>query len=274
MKKLFLLIAAFAAISLAMTSCQKEETETPAFEEDLTTNEDVATVTNLFQDTEDEADNQIETRGGGLSCPTVTVTPDDGTFPRTATIDYGPDGCEGPNGRLRQGTIIVNQTAPMASPGATRTITFDNFFVDGVQVQGLKTITNAGTAGDNNIVFTRIVEGASLAFPDGETVTWDASHTLTQVAGADTPFLPDNVFEITGGSSGVNRNGVAFTAEITTPLIKRKNCPWIASGVRAITINGRTRTMDYGDGACDRVATVTYPNGFTREVLIRNWWRL
>ncbi len=274
MKKLFLLFAVFAAFSLALTSCQKEEAEGPALEEDLITNEDVTTAANLFQDTEDEVDYQIETRGGGLNCPTVTVTPDDGTFPRTVTIDFGPDGCEGPHGRIRQGMIIVNQTAPMPEPGATRTITFDNFFVDGVQVQGVKTITNQSTGGDGNIVFSRTITGGSLSYPNGDIATWEASHTLTQVAGGDTPIAIDNVFEVTGGSSGVNRNGVAFTVEITEPLVKRKNCPWLVAGVKTITVNNRTRTLDYGDGECDRIATVTYPNGFSREVLIRNWWRL
>lgn len=274
MKKYFLLFAAFTAFSLIFTSCQKEEVENPAFEEDLITNEDVATATDLFQDTEDEVDAQIETRGGGLNCPEVTVTPDDGSFPRTVTIDYGPDGCEGPNGRLRQGMIMVSQTAPMYETGATRTITFDNFFVDGVQVQGVKTLVNQSTGNDGNIVLTRTVEDGSLTFPNGNAATWESAQTLTQIAGGDTPERIDDVFEITGGSSGVNRNGVAFTVEITEPLIKRRNCPWIVSGVTTITINGRTRTFDYGDGECDRIATVTYANGFTREVLIRNWWRL
>lgn len=273
MKKYSFILIALFTFSMAFTSCQKEEAENPAFEEDLTTNEDVATAANLFQDTEDEVDLQVETRGGGLNCPAVTVSPDDGTFPRTITIGYGPDGCEGPGGRLRQGTIIVYQTDQMANPGATRTVTFDDFFVDGVLVQGTKTLTNA-SAGNDGITFTRTVDGGSLTFPNGDVTYWEASHTLTQVAGADTPAMIDNVFEITGGSSGANRNGVAFTVGITEPLTKRKNCPWIVSGTKAITINGRIRTLDYGDGACDRIATVTYPNGFTREVLIRNWWRL
>ncbi|MCO6479062.1 MAG: hypothetical protein J5I94_20675 [Phaeodactylibacter sp.] len=274
MKKLLLLFAVFAAFSLALTSCQKEEAEDPAIEEGLVTDEDVTTASNLFQDTEDEVDYQIETRGGGLDCPTVTITPDDGAFPRTVEIDFGPDGCEGPNGRIRQGMIIVNQTAPMPEPGATRTITFDNFFVDGVQVQGVKTITNQSAGADGNSVFTRTITGGSLTFPNGGIATWEASHTLTQVAGGETPIMIDNIFEITGGSSGVNRNGVAFTAEITSPLVKRKNCRWLVAGVKTITVNNRTRTLEYGDGECDRIATVTYPNGFSREVLIRNWWRL
>ena len=274
MKKYCLFFVAVMTFSLALTSCQKEDAETPAFEEDLITNEDVATAANLFQDTEDEVDNQIETRGGGLNCPAVTVVPDDGSFPRTVTIDYGPDGCEGPNGRLRQGLIIVNQTDQIGIPGAARTITFDNFFVDGVQVQGVKTLTNQSVGDDGNIIFTRTVEGGSLTYPNGDVASWEASHILSQVAGANTSARIDDVFEITGGSSGVNRNSVTFTVEITSPLVKRKNCPWIVSGTKTITVNDRTRTLDYGDGECDRIATVTYPSGATRDILIRNWWRL
>ena len=272
MKKQFWFFATILTVLLAFSACEKNEVNTIT-DEDLATSEDATTALNLFQDTEDEVDYEIETRDPSDNCPTITVSPDDGSFPRTITIDYGTDGCIGLHGRTRRGLIIVTLTDSLRNPGAVRTVTFDNFFVDDAQLQGVKTLTNEGFNAEGLPVFSRTVEGGSITFPDGEIATWESSHTIVMIEGNDTPQMMDNVLQITGGASGLNRNGVAFTVEITTPLIKSKTCPWIQSGIREITTNGNTRTIDYGDGNCDRIATVTFPNGFTRDILIRRWWR-
>jgi hypothetical protein len=272
MKKHFWFVAITLISAFILTACEKDQTAAPNSPE-MATSEDALTAMNLFQDTEDEVDLQIETRDPNDNCPTITVTPDDGSFPRTITIDYGDTGCTGLHGRTRRGIILVTLSDELRNPGATRTVTFDNFFVDDAQIQGTKTLTNQGLNAEGLPTFTRTVENASIIFPDGETVSWDASHTMTMIEGHNTLPLIDNVLQITGGATGINRQGNTFTTEITAPLIKRKNCPWIVSGVHTTTADNRTWSIDYGDGACDRIATITLPNGNTRNVLIRRWWR-
>ncbi|MCB9274706.1 MAG: hypothetical protein H6564_11750 [Lewinellaceae bacterium] len=273
MKKQFWFLAVFFAGALAFTACEKNDTEAISdTDEAVITGEDETAAANLFQDTEDEVDYEIETRDPNDDCPTITVTPDDGSFPRTITIDYGTDGCLGLHGRVRKGVVIVTLTDSLNNPGAVRTVTFDNFFVDDAQIQGVKALTNEGYNSAGLPTFSRSVEGASITFPNGDVTSWQASHTVVVIGGSDTPQITDNVIEVSGGSSGVNRHGVAFTVEITTPLVKSKNCPWVESGVKAITTNSRTRMLDYGDGECDRVATLTFANGFSRDILIRRWW--
>lgn len=273
MKKNILVFLVFSVFAVAFTSCNKEEVNKTTDEEQVT-DEDVVTMEDLYQNTEDELEFQIEMRDENNDCPTVTVVPDDGSFPRTVTIDYGPDGCEGPNGRVRRGMIVVTQTNHMHIEGAVRTANLVDFYIDDVHLQGTKTWTNEGFDSQGNVTFTRTVENGSATFPNDAVATWQASHTMTQIAGGNTPFiLLDNVFEITGSSSGVNRNGIPFSSEITTPLVKEKICPWIVSGIREVTVGQFTRTIDYGDGQCDRWATVTLPNGNTRTIPIRPWWR-
>lgn len=273
MKKQFLLFAAIFAFALAFTACEKNDSDTVTnTDEALATSEEETTAMNLFQDTEDEVDYEIETRDPSDDCPVITVSPDDGSFPRTITIDYGTDGCVGLHGRVRRGVIIVTLTDSLKNPGAVRTVTFDNFFVDDAQIQGVKTLTNEGLNAEGLPTFSRTVEDASITFPNGDVTSWEASHTIVTIEGYNTPQFMDNVMEVSGGSSGVNRRGVPFSVEITTPLVKSKSCPWIESGVKAITVNGIIRTIDYGDGTCDRIATLTFPNGFSRDILIRRWW--
>ena len=47
--------------------------------------------------------------------------------------------------------------------------------------------------------------------------------------------LLDDVYLISGGGSGVNRNGIPFSMLITTPLRVEIGCPHIVSGVMQIT---------------------------------------
>src|SRR5262249_14395127 len=59
-------------------------------------------------------------------CATITVTPNDSTYPKTITIDFG-DSCVGLDGKLRSGKIIANLTAPLRKPGSVLTVTLENF---------------------------------------------------------------------------------------------------------------------------------------------------
>src|SRR5215831_9429859 len=74
-------------------------------------------------------------------CTKVTVVPNDTTFPKTITIDFG-DGCVCRDGKFRKGSIVLNFSAPLRHPGAVLTITLNNFYVNRVHLEGTKTITN------------------------------------------------------------------------------------------------------------------------------------
>ena len=268
--KIKILAIASLALAITFTACQKEEIQNP---EMTTTSEDVAVFQNLMQDTEEEIDYQLETRGGDPEndCPTVTISPDDGSYPRTVTIDYGTEGCEGPNGHIRKGLIEIYLTDAMENPNAERTVTFIGFSIDDVQIAGNKTVINTGVNSEDQPTFSRAVNLAFF-FPNGQEANWSSVQTVTLIEGANTTALFDNVWQIEGDSDGVNRNGIPFNSIITTPLIKPRNCPWAVSGVRTITVNDVERTLNYGNGECDRKADLTRPDGSIITILIRRWW--
>jgi hypothetical protein len=270
MKNLIQILAGLFLIGLTFTACQKDS---DIQEENAQTSEDIAMAQTLMEETEDAIDYELETRGDEpeTDCPTVTVTPNDGSYPRTVTIDFGAE-CEGPYGHTRSGIIQVVVTDTMKNAGASRTVTFDNYFVDGVQVEGTRILTNEGPNADGQLTFIREANDMLLTFPNGDEVSWNSSQTITQIEGGDTPAFWDNVIQIEGSTTGINRAGNAFTSTITEPLIKPRTCRWVVSGVREITVNDSTRTLDFGDGNCDRFATVTLPNGVTKQVIIRRWW--
>ncbi len=271
MKIMKWLTASALVLAVLFTACKKDE-PTALLTEQITAAEDQTAANDLYEDVDDQVDEAIETRGGGEDCPTVTIMPADGSYPRTMTIDFGIDGCTGLDGRIRKGQIVVNLTDTLSNEGAVRTATFVDFYVDDAHLEGTRTLTNLGLDTNGNQTFSRTVVGGKITYPNGESATWEANHSITLVEGADTHSLLDNVWEITGGATGVNRNGKSFTTEITTPLVRKRICRWAVEGIKILTINSKTLTIDYGDGTCDRKATVTGTNGNSREILIR-WWQ-
>ena len=257
-------------MALIFTACKKDETETIQSEQIMAA-EDQAAANDLYEDVDEQVDQAVETRGGGGDCPTVTLDPADGSYPRTMTVDFGTDGCTGPDGRVRKGQIVVTLTDTLINTGAIRTATFVDFYVDGAHLEGTRTLTNLGPNADDNLTFSRTVVGGKITFPDDEFATWEANHTMVLTEGANTATWLDNVWEVSGGATGVTRNGRAYTTEIVTPLVRKRLCRWTVSGTKTLTIDGKTLTIDYGNGECDRKATVIGPNGGTRQILIR-WW--
>ena len=95
-------------------------------------------------------------------------------------------------------------------------------------------------------------------------IDYIGTKTLTQIGGQNTPNNEaDDIVSITGSSSGKNREGRSFSSSITNPLIKKSSCKFITSGSLDLTPDGfKTRTVDFGNGACDDDATYTV-NGQT-----------
>jgi hypothetical protein len=268
------LLASTLLLGVFFTACKKDETGTVASEQIMAA-EDQTSANDIYEDVDEQIDEAIETRGGdpnGNTCPTVTIDPADGSYPRTMTIDFGTDGCTGVDGRVRKGQIVVNLTDTLTNIGAVRTATFVDFYVDGANVEGTRTLTNLGLNADGNLSFSRTVVGGNITYPNGDATSWEANHTMVLTEGANTPTWLDNVWEVSGSASGVTRNGKAFTSEITTPLVRKRVCRWTVSGVKNLTVDGKTITIDYGNGTCDRLAVVTGPNGHTKVIQIR-WWQ-
>ena len=273
MKTIVKLLPLALLINFMFTSCEVDKddnlTDEQVAQQMIISSEDHATAEDLFQHVEDEVDEAIEKSGGGNGCPTVTADPDWQTYPRTVTIDFG-DGCEGPYGRSRKGKIAVEITDNILNANASRTASFDDFYIDEIKIEGARTWTNLGYDDEGNISLSRTVVDGKIIYPNGESAEWESDGVITQTEGGNTPFnFLDNIFEITGTASGVNREGQAFTANIDEALIKDKICPWIVSGVLSLTVDNVNVSLDYGEGTCDRKAILTLPNGTEHEIFIR-----
>lgn len=276
MKKSLFLICFFLLGLFSFQSCQKDSNSASKTEQ--TTAEDVLAQNDLSEIADAELDENLpddltsgsaDDRG---ACVSITYAQPKGTWPNVITLDYGI-GCTQPGGITFKGKIIVNQSAKITTTGATRQITYDNFFVEGVKIDGSRTLTNAGFNAAGQPYFTK-TGSETYTFPSGETATRTINHVRTMTEGYNTTPRADNVWQVTGTDSGVNRNGDAYTVSITTALTRKFTCPWLVSGVIELTVNGKTRSLDFGDGTCEREATLTLADGTVKEIKIRRrWWK-
>ena len=210
----------------------------------------------------------IELRAAIGDCAEITVTPNDSTYPKTITIDFG-NGCLGRDGKFRSGGIVVHLTAPLRRPGSVVTITFKNYYVNRVHLEGSKIISNLS---DLPMHKWRVeVVGGKVTFPSGRGYSYQSVKTKTQIEGMDTRIVRDDVYEITGRSQTEFNSGLVITLNTETPLVKKVACPWISDGKLKIRINDRVLYLDYGfpnSGDCDNKALLSWNNATNQKVII------
>jgi hypothetical protein len=201
------------------------------------------------------------------TCAVITVTPDDGTYPKTITIDFG-DGCLCPDGKFRKGAIILHLTAPIRRSGAVLTITFRDFYLNRAHIEGTKIISNLSVNGQ--VKFTVQVVGGKVTFPSGRGYTYNGLKYVKQVEGHGTLVVRDDVYTIEGRSKTEFNNGLTVSLNTETPLVKKVVCHWISKGILKIKINNRVLFLDYGapaHGACDNQALLTWNNGNNQRLI-------
>ena len=282
------IVSIVALLTVYVTGCQKEPGISDA---DLITAEDELIMDAAYDDVFSEVDgimNQMDQYGYELSslksvmadtCPVISIVTGDSIWPRTIVVDYG-NGCDVSRNlfreRIRRGKIQIKVSGPMWQEGSYREVTFDNFYINDYKVEGRRTVTNEGTweAGEYQGLhyFSISLDGGKVTTPEGQEISREVDHTRTFVEGFNTKWdIRDDVWYINGVATGVNRKGVAYKREITSPLWKEIGCRFITHGTLLIQTEGRPDvTMDYGDGSCDPVVTVTV-NDETREVKLRKW---
>ncbi len=198
------------------------------------------------------------------TCPTATFTFDQTTCSYNFALDFGTEGCQGRNGWIRKGKITVSITG---CRNVLCTVTFDKYYVNGYLIQGTKTITLV-TPSNTQSPSIKIKISGSVKDPNGKVTTIDAETNREWVAGYATPDdFDDDIFSTTGYVNGVCSEGVNFSMNITSPLIKARSCKWIQKGTVNIAYGDKTIIKDYGNGTCDSLATVNI-NGEVKEIVL------
>ncbi len=190
----------------------------------------------------------------------VSITLNVVSSPKVLTIDFGSADALCFDGKTRRGKVIVNFTGFYRDSGSNHTITFDNYYVNDNKIDGSITVVNNGHNTAGNLTYS-VKSMLTITDTAGNTLTYNGDFTREWVAGETTNGLrgwADDVYSITGSSSGTTFTGTQFSSDITSALIVALNCKWIEKGTIEFKPAGKlTRIIDFGNGDCDNVATVT-----------------
>lgn len=266
--KRYFLIPIIATVILS--SCNKNE--------DLGAPQDASKAEFFFNDVNNISDEACNTGDlvtikslDGIMSGCATITLDTISVPHTCIIDFGTTNCLCTDGRNRRGIINVSFTGRYRDAGTTITITPSNYFVNDNQVIGVHTVVNQGTNGNGHIYYSVDVTGQVILANGGGTISWTSSRVREWTEGSSTPEFSDDVYSISGSGTGTSANGSNITVNITSPLVRK-----LEPGCRMHFISGTvevtpgslsTRTLDFGNGACDNIATVTV-NGQTYTITL------
>lgn len=204
------------------------------------------------------------------SCATITF--DTLAAAKTITVNFGATNCTGNDGRDRRGAIIISFTGKYRDSLTVITVSPQNYFVDNNQVTGSKTITNKGHNALHHLVYDINANIQIIKANGAGTISWQSSRQREWTSGENTLAWNDDMYSITGSASGTTSNGNTFTSIITSPLIRNMSFGCrrhFTQGKLEHTPGGKaTRYIDYGNGACDDLATVTI-NGTTYTITLK-----
>lgn len=268
---------------LSFSSCKKDFSSGAVDQASVNLADDDAVTDVVYEDVYNTADNatiildkmekSIDVKSETVlsdSCPVITITrPTASLWPKTVTVDYGTS-CSGINDNMRSGKIIIEVTGPRLQFGSKRTITFVNYFFNGIKVEGTKVLENMGYNSNQNLIISVKLTDGKLTLPDGKTIERSMDHQREWVAGLLTRNIWDDECLITGTATGKNIDGVTYTNTILTALHWTRACRFIVSGIVKIERDGKSAVeIDYGTGDCDAKAVVT-KDGLSKEILLKN----
>ena len=285
--KILKFTAMMLAAVLVMWSCKEDEPERITLQDTADLTEEALTDA-YFQDVDDLAGTAIDAPtepeySGGRTSGTitiedhrfqcngivVTVEPDASSTAEVPsgvlTIDFGTSGCQDLKGNVRKGRLIFTYHGRRFMPGSTVVTTTENYSINGVQLQGVRTLTNLQNSTSDAPRFNVVLQGGKATFSNGLFATRESDITW-QWNRAANPADDNLQIEHTSTASGTTRGGRHYEVSLLEDLIYKRGCGIAVSGIKHYTIDGAKEiTIHYGDGSCDQSFSVT-ANGVTRDI--------
>lgn len=288
-KQNVLKISAFALIAffICMISCKEDEPQRLTLQDtaDIT---DEAITESYFQDLDDMAGIAIGSPtdtefSGGRAKATVTINdarfqcdgivvtiePDPASstdVPKgVMTVDFGTSGCTDLKGNVRKGKLIFTYEGKRFMPGSTVVTTTDNYSINGVTLEGTRTLTNVQESTSDAPRFNVTLADGKATFANGLSATRESNITF-QWHRTDNPLDDYLQIENTSAASGVTRLGRQYSVDVVEDMIFKRHCGIAVSGIKKYIIDGdKEISIDYGDGTCDRSFIITI-NGVSRTI--------
>lgn len=215
----------------------------------------------LLKETEDK--NQAKNR---YLSDCVIITKEINELNKIVTLDYG-DGCLTKRNDEISGKIIMTIVKDNDNKNTVIDCRFEDFYFNLKKVDGsIHKVRERSN--DNGFRQTTITRDVTFSWSDGTIAEIKGERKREWIEGFENRNWGDNVFLITGSWKHTSKNGTQKTSTIMTPLKRVAACRFIVSGSIEIEKNGNLKTIDYGSGECDDLATMS-KDGESKEFHIR-----
>jgi len=259
-------------IFTTFTACKKDAVSTDKPSTELATHsDDQNEVSNSMDDVANDANLAVESNAfysgkmqqpQGIIC-NATVAFDTASNPRTITITYNGNNCQGTH--FRQGSVVLSMPANQhwRDAGAAITVTYSALKIKrlsdnkSITINGSETITNVSGGllitlanAQQPITHTLTSSNMSITFDDGTQRTWQVARQrvysynngiVATITGTHTDGNNNHIAEW-----GTNRNGHAFTTSITQPLVIRQDCDFRLTSGEIMHQGFATATATFG----------------------------
>jgi len=172
-------------------------------------------------------------------------------------IDFG-EGVTDPSGTVRKGKIFVTYSGDRFVPGSHIVITFDEYAVNGIRINGMRTVTTASVTA-TSITFG-VKDNGKAVFDDDTYITRVSDYTRIWVLPSATA---NEQWVVEGTAKGSTRDSKCYSILISTPLVFKAAC--MASrivipseGEITFIVDGRAMQLNYGLSGtdCDKIILV------------------
>jgi hypothetical protein len=290
LKQNFSKISGFILIAsvLGMLSCKEEEQRLTIQDTADITEEAITDA--YFQDMDDMAGIAIQAPSeteysGGRTAGTITIQDDrfdcEGIIvslevdaastldvPKgVLSIDFGTSGCADLRGNTRKGKVIFAYEGRRFMPNSTVVTTTENYFINGIKLEGTRTLTNRQNSTSDAPRFNVVLANGKATFPNALFATRESD--ITWQWNREANPLDDNLaIEMTSTASGTTRGGRSYEVSLLEDLVYKRSCGIAVSGIKKYVIDGEKEvTIDYGDGTCDKTFSITV-NGVVRNITL------
>lgn len=165
------------------------------------------------------------------------------------------NGTENINGTL---TVTYDQQGEEGS----FTATYVDFYVGTVKINGTRAYSFSANSNESSVTF-EVISNMTVEMEDGSTISENGTKSFTLAFGESTTYGID-------GSWTVVYEGNTYNVTVNSVLSSNVNCAYIATGDMDVSKNGLFVNVDFGDGTCDDLALLTYPNGVVEEITLRD----
>ncbi|MCR9252790.1 MAG: hypothetical protein NXI20_20375 [bacterium] len=270
-----------AGIWVSSCNDENDDLNTEILSEEVTVAADLTVDEAQYEDLDDLANVAFEFGPGNSAGRTTEETDDDRIdavcavktwTDSTLTIDYGKEGCTLPDGQVRTGKIHITWTGRRWEAGSVITWEAEDLSINDNLIIGKRTLTNLNDSNEEAPHHNIELTGGQIKFSDGTTATREVDRERVWYRGNNP--LRDEVHILEGSmATGKTRSDVNYSTIVLEDMVYLRDCRVNGrrrfipvQGVKQVTKEGEVFTINFGDGTCDTLVTITDNEGNEREV--------